>query len=275
MADEHALLAEGPDAIKRLREQVARLPALRRDGLRLVSAGNVEVVAAWHRQWTVLLDVIGPQLEREAPRQAGLVLWPAVSETQDLKQMRTEVVQAAIGCRELELLVSELGETPADSAEPREALPAPQEAGPGSTYVGAGQQFEGAMRLRQLIEPARESLVVIDQYMDDSTFTLAAAAPNGISRRFLTSNHRGVRSGVTEAWAEWRVNWEGESECLTSTGSELPHFRLLYVDRAVYLIDSSLKDFGSRLTFFRMLPTDERESIEREIESTWRRATPL
>ena len=275
MADEHALLGEGPDAIKRLREQVARLPALRRDGLRLVSDGNVEAVAAWHRQWTVLLDEIGLQLEREAPRQAGLVLWPAVSETKDLKQIRMELVRAAVGCRELKLLVGELGGTPADSAEPREALPSPQEARPGSTYIGAGQRFEGAIWLRQLIEPARESLVVIDQYMDDRTFTLAAAAPNGISRRFLTSNHPAVRPVVTEAWAEWGVKWEGESECLTSPGSELPHFRLLYVDRAAYLIDSSLKDFGSRLTFLRMLPTDERESIEREIESTWRRATPL
>ncbi len=78
---------------------------------------------------------------------------------------------------------------------------------------------------------------------------------------------------MTEAWASWRVKWESDSECLT--GSELPHFRLLFVDGAAYVIDSSLKDFGTRLTFFGMLPTNERQSIESEIESMWRQATPL
>ncbi len=78
--------------------------------------------------------------------------------------------------------------------------------------------------------------------MDDGTFTLTAAAPNGI-------------------WGDRRNNWEGESKCFV--GSDLPHFRLLYLDGAAYLIDSSLKDFGSRLTYVRMPPTDERERIEK------------
>ena len=273
MADEGARLGDGFDLVGRLRDRIARLPDLRREGLRLVSEGDVGAVAAWRYRWTALLNEIRAPLELEAPSQTELVLWPAVSRTQSLEEIRGEMVRAAVGCRELALLVHELGGIREDTAETSGALSPSDDAPPGSTYVGAGRRFEGAIRLRQLIEPAQDSLIVIDPYMDDGTFTLAAAAPSGVFRRFLTSNHPSVRREVTDTWTNWRGNWEGESQCLT--GSELPHFRLLFVDGAAYLIDSSLKDFGSRLTFLRMLPTDERHSIESEIELTWRRATPL
>ena len=182
-------------------------------------------------------------------------------------------MRAAVGCRALALLVRELDGIREDGGETLGALLPSGDGRPGSTYVGAGRRFEGAFRLRQLIEPAQESLVVIDPYMDDGTFTLAAAAPSGVPRRFLSSNHR-AREGVTaEAWADWRGRWEGDSECRIGNG--LPHFRLLFVDGAPYRIDSSLKDFGSSLTCFQMLPADELREIEDEIESAWRRAAPL
>ncbi len=202
-----------------------------------------------------------------------MVLWPAVSGTEPLDQIRVELVRAAVGCRELKLLACELGGTREDSAETPEALFSPEELRPGPTYVSAGRRFEGAIRLRQLIGPAQDSLVIIDQYTNDDTFTLAAAAPSGVSRRFLSSDHPRVSQGVTEAWADWRASWDGDSEC--RIGSELPHLRLLFVDGAVYHVDASLKDFGSSLTCLRMLPTDEFRQIEGDIESMWRQATPV
>ena len=273
MADEGARLGDWSDPVGHLRDRIARLPDLRREGLRLVSEGDVGAVGAWRHHWTALLNEIRAPLELEAPRQTEVVLWPAVNEAQPLEEIRGEMVRAAVGCRELALLVRELGGIREDRTEASGAISWSEGAPPGSTYVGAGRRFEGAIRLRQLIEPAQDSLIVIDPYMDDGTFTLAAAAPSGVSRRFLTSNHASVRREVADAWTSWQVNWEGESQCLTGNG--LPHFRLLFVDGAAYLIDSSLKDFGARLTFLRMLPTDERHSVESEIESTWRRATPL
>lgn len=273
MADEGALLGDGSNRVGRLRDGIARLTDLRREGLRLASEGDVGAVGDWCHHWTGLLNAIRVPLELEAPRQSELVLWPAVDATQSLEEIRAEMMRAAVGCRELALLVGELGGDREDRGETSVGLSWSKDIPPGSTYVGAGRRFEGAIRLRQLIEPAQDSLTVIDPYIDDGTFTLAAAAHSGVSRRFLTSNHRSGRRQVTDAWANWQGSWEGDSQCFT--GSELPHFRLLFVDGAAYLIDSSLKDFGARLTLFRMLPTDERQSIESEIESTWRRATPL
>lgn len=275
MAGEGALLGDGLNPVERLRGRIALLLDLQREGLRLVSEGDVQEIAGWHRQWAALLDEIRTQLDLEAPRQAELVLWPAVNGTQSLEQTRRELVRAAVRCRELFLLACELGGTHDDEAETWDAVPSPQDAHPGSNYVGAGRRFEGAIKLRQIIEAAQESLVVVDPYMDDATFTLAAAAPDGITRRFLTSNYPRVLGRVTQAWRDWRVKWEGESECLATPGNELPHFRLLYVDGAAYVIDSSLKDFGSRLTYIRMLPTDERQRIESETESSWKQAVPV
>lgn len=271
MIGDGARPGDGSDPLERLRGRVTRLSELRLEGLRLVSDGDAEKIAAWHRLWASLLNQIRAQLDFEAPRQAGLVLWPAVN-AQPLNEIQAELVRAAVGCRELALLVGELGDA-RDNAENPDVLVSAEDAHQGAIYVRAGHQFEGAIRLRRIIEPARESLVVVDRYMDDDTFTLAAAPSNGISRRFLTLNHRHLKPRVIDAWAHWGARWEGDSEC--RTGSELPHLRLLVVDGAPYHIDSSLKDFGSSLTCFRMLPTDEWEIIRGDVESAWRRATPL
>ena len=200
----------GSSPVERLRHRVARLPQLRGEGLRLVSEGDIAEVEAWHGRWAALLDEIRTQLDLEAPRETELVLWPSVNGAQPLGRIRVGLVRATVGCRELELLVGELGGSHEDkAAETPDALLLPEEPLLGATYVGAGRRFEGAIRLRQLIEPAQESLVVVDSYMDDGTFALAAAAPDGISRRFLSSDHTATRPRVTQAWADWQGQWEG------------------------------------------------------------------
>ena len=274
MASEGARLGDASDPARRLRDHIGRLDDLRRYGLRLVSACDVEAVAVWQRQWATLIDVIRTQLNQEDPRQTELLLWPTVNGSQSLRQTGVELVRAAVGCRELELLVEQLVGAQGEALQTPEApSPSPGKTLPGRSFVGGGQRFKGAVILRRLIEAARDSLVIVDQYVASGTFTLAAAAPDGIQRRFLSSNHSAVRREVTEAWAHWRNSWGGDSEC--RIGSELPHFRLLFIDSAAYHVDASLKDFGSTLTFYQMVPTDELRQIEGKIESMWRQATPV
>ena len=273
MACEGTWHGDASDPVKRLREQILRLGDLRREGLHLVTGADAEAVATWYLRWALLLNAIRTHLDCEVPRQAELVLWPTVKGSRRLEQSRVELVRAAVGCRELELLVEQLLGPQADALATSEQMPPATESIRGSSFVFGGQRFEGAVRLRQLIEAARASLFIVDPYVAAGTFTLAAAAPDGIQRRFLSSNHRGVRREVTEAWAEWRENWRGVSEC--RLGSELPHFRLLFIDKAAYHVDASLKDFGSKWTFFRMLPTDELRQLEGTIDSLWQQAVPI
>ena len=273
MADEGARLGDSPSPAALSRSRIALLTDLREEGLRLVSEGDIAAREAWHRRWMVLLDEIETQLRLEAPRQAEMVLWPDVDSALPDTRFREELVRAAVGCRELSLLVGELTDHREKGAEIHEGTVSSDEARQGAIYVRAGRRFEGAVRLRRLIEPAQESLVIVDRYVDDGTFTLAAAAATRISRRFLTLNYREVKRAVSDAWANWAPRWEGDTEC--RTGIELPHMRLLVVDGAPYHIDSSLKDFGSNLTCFRKLLTEEWEIIQGDVESTWRGATPL
>ena len=79
MASECARLGDAPDPVKRLRDHIVRLGDLRSDGRCLVSACDIEAVAAWHRRWAAFLDAIRIQLDHEAGRQAELVLRPAVN----------------------------------------------------------------------------------------------------------------------------------------------------------------------------------------------------
>ena len=90
----------------RLHARVADLIELEREGLRLTSKGVVRGIAAWHRQWTALAREIRAQLETAAPRQAASVLWPTVDEFQSPDEVRIELVRAAVGCRELDLLAN-------------------------------------------------------------------------------------------------------------------------------------------------------------------------
>jgi len=272
VAGECGVLGEGFNPVERLHGRVALLVELQREGLRLVGRGDVQEIAAWHRQWSALLGEIRSQLDIEAPRQSELVLWPDVEGMQSLDETRIELVRAAVGCRELDLLANQLASEQENALEAPAALPPPAKPPQGSTFVGGGQRFEGAVMLRRLVEVARDSLVIVDPYLDAGTFTLAAAAADGISRRFLSSDHPAVKGEVAKAWNDWRANWGGDSEC--RIGGELPHFRLLLVDRAAYHVDASLKDFGTRWTFLRMLPTDELQQIEGKIESMWRQAIP-
>lgn len=272
MTSDGARWGEGTNTADRLRDGVASLPGLRLEGLRLAGAGDAEGFAAWHCRWVSRLDEIRSLLAAVAPRQTRLVLWPSLN-TQAPGQIRAELVRAAVGCRELALLVGELDGGREGTPENSAIGFSPEESHQGATYVRPGRRLEGAIRLRRLIAPARDSLFVVDPYMDDGTFTLAAAAPRGVSRRFLTSNHRNMRATVAEAWAHWQAGWEGDSQC--RMGSELPHFRLLLVDGAPYHIDSSLKDFGATLTVYWRLPTLEWESIRGDVESAWRQASPI
>ena len=273
VSGDRAQSAVAPGPLHRLGHRVDRLSDLRREGLRLINEGDIEGLADWHHQWAAALNSIRTHIELNVPREAELVSWPAVNGTQPLGQVRVDLVRSAVGCRELTLLVAESGGLRGDGSRLAQGLLSPGEAQPWSTYVGAGQRFRGAVRLRQLIEPARESLVVIDPYMDDATFTLAATADSEVARRFLSSSHAGAMRGVTEAWADWHASWDGRSEC--RIGRELPHFRLLVVDGAAYHVDASLKDFGASLTFYRPLPTDELRQIEDAIECMWNQAASV
>ena len=272
VADEGARLGDGSNPVDLSRRRIARLEDLRGQGLRLASEGDIAAREGWYRQWTVLLHEIDAQLRLEAPVQAELVLWPVVDDALPDAQFREDLVRAAVGCRELRLLVDQIDQALDGTGRAPNVQPASAEAPMGATYVGGGR-FEGAIELRRLIERARESLLVVDPYTTGDTFTLAAAAPTGISRRFLSSDHPGAVVGVTDAWPDWEGRWQGNSQC--RVGSRLPHFRLLLVDGAAYHVDASLKDFGASFTFYRPLPTEELRRIEGEIESMWTEAASV
>ena len=67
MTSDGARLGDGSDPVERLRGRVARLSELRIEGLRLVSDGDAEEIAAWHRRWAALLDEIRTKMDLEPP----------------------------------------------------------------------------------------------------------------------------------------------------------------------------------------------------------------
>ncbi len=256
-----------------MRDHISLLFDMRTEGLDLLSECDIVAISRWCKRWAEILDTTRTQLYQIAPRQTELLLWPYVNGSQPFRQTREELVRAAVGCREIDLLVDQLFGSHDKVSQTTQMSFRTTESLPRRNFVGPRQRFEGAIMLRRLIEAAQKSLVIIDHYMDASTFILAAAATDRIQRRFLGSDHAAVERKVTKAWANWRGVWGGNNQCRLS--KELPHFRLLFVDGAAYHVDASLKDFGSTWTFLRMFPTDELEQIEGKIESMWRQATPL
>ncbi len=118
---------------------------------------------------------------------------------------------------------------------------------------------------------AQRSILVVGGYVSNETFILLHSADTNISRKVLMLDHRStLTKTLRETWAKWSAVWdEGGTKCRAIASSALPHTRYLFIDGARYHFDASLKDFGKRLTHFRLLEPLEARLVESEIDSAW------
>ena len=119
-----------------------------------------------------------------------------------------------------------------------------------------GQVFDAYELASKIIRSAKESIVLIDNFIDESTLTHLAKKKKGVKVLLLTKNtSRQVNLDVQKANAQY-----GDFAIKQFTQS---HDRFLIIDRgeAVYHIGASLKDLGNKWFAFSKMNKDSVANI--------------
>jgi len=119
-----------------------------------------------------------------------------------------------------------------------------------------GQVFDAYELASKIIRSAKESIVLIDNYIDENTLTHLAKKKKGVKALLLTkSTSKQINLDVQKANAQY-----GDFAIKQFTQS---HDRFLIIDKgeAVYHIGASLKDLGKRWFAFSRMNKDSVASI--------------
>ena len=107
----------------------------------------------------------------------------------------------------------------------------------------AGQIFDAYVFVADLVKSAKKSLVLLDNYVDESVLLLLAKRSKGVKAKIVTRKiSRQLQLDLTKHNAQY--------EPIAVSQSGTFHDRFLLVDDTAYHIGASLKDLGKKLFAF-------------------------
>lgn len=120
-----------------------------------------------------------------------------------------------------------------------------------------GQVFDAYQFVSKLIQSAGKSIILIDNYVDDSVLTLLVKRKKGVNAQIFTQNvSKQLQLDIVKFNAQY-----GNIEVKTFTKS---HDRFLILDeQTVYHIGASLKDLGKKWFAFSKMTLDANEIIKK------------
>ena len=123
-----------------------------------------------------------------------------------------------------------------------------------------GQIFDAYVHIVNLIKQAKQSIVLVDNYIDETTLTMLSKRSSNVSATIYTSqqsqNLRQLQLDIqrhNQQYPPIAVNY-----------CQRNHDRFLIIDDAVYVFGASLKDAGKKLfAYIRMQETSAQDLLER------------
>ena len=109
-----------------------------------------------------------------------------------------------------------------------------------------GQIFDAYVFAADLVKAAKESIVLIDNYIDESVLLLLSKREVGVSARIITRQ-------ISQVLATDLVKHNQQYLPIAIDESSRYHDRFLIIDGTVYHIGASLKDLGKKLFAFSKL----------------------
>ena len=106
-----------------------------------------------------------------------------------------------------------------------------------------GQIFDAYAFVSDLIQSARQSIILIDNYVDSSVLVMLSKRTESVSARIITRK-------VSDALLLDIEKFNRQYAPIEVVGSPRFHDRFLIIDNAVYHIGASLKDLGKKLFAF-------------------------
>ncbi|MDR2146354.1 MAG: virulence RhuM family protein [Tannerella sp.] len=118
-----------------------------------------------------------------------------------------------------------------------------------------GQIFDAYIFVADLVKLAKESIVLIDNYIDETVLLLLSKRQTKVSAEIYTGKISAqLRLDLTKHNAQYKAIQIRESNIF--------HDRFLFIDHAVYHIGSSLKDLGKKLFAFSKMEMKDTEILK-------------
>ena len=120
-----------------------------------------------------------------------------------------------------------------------------------------GQIFDAYVQIANLIKQAKQSIILIDNYIDETTLTLLSKRNTNVSATIYTRQ--------LSQQQQLDVNRHNQQyPPITINVCQRNHDRFLIIDDMVYLFGASLKDAGKKLfAYIKMQETSAQELINR------------
>ena len=146
-----------------------------------------------------------------------------------------------------------------------------RQAPPPVRYVPPGTQLEAYVSLKEVIGQARETLMLVDPYVNEATLLPLISLGPAITVRILTVD---PPMDFGNALAKFKAQWGGNAQA--RAGRKDLHDRFLVVDDNVYQSGASFKDLGLRGSVLSEIQAEpEKTAIRDDIEAAWNAATPI
>lgn len=132
--------------------------------------------------------------------------------------------------------------------------------------VEAGKPYSAYVKLRDIIETAKQSVTLVDPYVDRSLYQLLSNCPSSVHVRVLTRQAKMPGDFITEG-----SKFEKETGIKTEVRAGLDdlHDRLLIVDGRLFLSGASFKDLGGKASFIIEI-TDVKDQAIADVEARWK-----
>ena len=119
-----------------------------------------------------------------------------------------------------------------------------------------GQIYDAYELIERLIKSAKKSILLIDNYVDESVLTMMSPKQEGVQVDIYTKD---ISSALQLAEKNFNVQYSGLALHTTS----ICHDRFLIIDEeTIYLIGASLKDAGKRLFAFTQMDPSQIKTIQ-------------
>lgn len=119
-----------------------------------------------------------------------------------------------------------------------------------------GQIFDAYVFATDLIRSAKKSVVLIDNYIDESVLLMLSKRQEGVVAEIRTGR-------LTETLKQDLARYNAQYPSIRMVGTKNIHDRFLIVDDDVYHIGASLKDLGKKLFAFSKMSFPKRLLINR------------
>ena len=119
-----------------------------------------------------------------------------------------------------------------------------------------GQIYDAYELVERLIKSAKKSILLIDNYVDESVLTMMSPKQEGVQVDIYTKD---ISSALQLAEKNFNAQYKGLALHTTS----ICHDRFLIIDEeTIYLIGASLKDAGKRLFAFTQMDSSQIKTIQ-------------